>query len=266
MYWGSQLRKTEHTPEHIRGELEHIERALAWLGDNAEICPVILEEDSSPALREIYRNDHSSMLDALLLAMRTGTTFVSDDLWMRGLAASLRCPRTSWTHAVLRFASEASIIDGRRYVDMISRLIGFGQSYIGISGQDFLEALRMAPPGVALGATFEQLIRPLGGNAAEIISHCAVTVDLLKMLWADDGLSDKHRAATSLVMRRLLRTRHADYGAIFRNIRRAAGSNGLLHDFLDYWARGHFFPIHEITGGEPPPPKRQPRAWRRRRS
>ena len=69
--------------------MEHIEGAIHWLQANAEVCPVILGDDIPPALREIYINQHSPMMDALLLSMRTGTTYVTEDLWMRQLAASL---------------------------------------------------------------------------------------------------------------------------------------------------------------------------------
>ena len=47
---------------------------------------------------------------------------------------------------------------------MTADLIESGQSYIGVTGSDLLDALRMAPPGTAPGEVFERVIRPLGGK------------------------------------------------------------------------------------------------------
>jgi hypothetical protein len=83
-------------------------------------------------------------------------------------------------------------------------------------------------------------LRPLGGRYADPASHCRVAIEYLTEIWSKSTFSLGDCAATSHVLRALLKERTFDYKQILNTIDALLRRQHGLAVYLREWARGHF--------------------------
>ena len=92
------------------------------------------------------------------------------------------------------------------------------------------------------------------GPSAEPRFHVATALECLARLWSRDADCVDRKAASSLLLRRLLSFRHDDYGAILRAVILAVRPLPYLPEFTMAWARANFIPDETIwSAGRSPP-------------
>lgn len=239
----------ELAPEVVREWIEDIDRALAWLGAHATVCPLVVGDAIPAELRELISSGRTDIHDSLALAMQSGLLLVTDDRPLRELGYLLGHRRSSWTHFVLSAALERKRLDLDDYVRLTADLVDAGHDYIGVAGRDLARALLLdARSGNAPGRRFRSLSGTIGCRTAEPLSHIAAVVGCLSLLWDLREFSPHRKAATSLLMRQLLRWRHDDHGHIVRGMLQTFRGFPELSRFLLVWAQGHFIPAEKIWG------------------
>ena len=131
-----------------------------------------------------------------------------------------------------------------------------GHDYIDVSGVILDLALRLdARAGSAPGHLHRTLVRMIAGPGAEPQSQATV-LGFLARLWSRDADGVDRKAASSLLLRRLLSFRHDDYGAILRAVILAVRPLPYLPEFTMAWARANFIPDETIRSARRSPPGR----------
>ena len=252
----------QETPaEAAREAYDDLGRAIAWLEANAAIRPVVAGDGVPDALRKHLRLGRSDIFDALIIAMETGLLLVVDDMPIRAMGMMLGFDRSCWTQVALGTARDTGSLPAETYVRCMAHLIGAGHDYIGVSGDDLFAAAGLdAAEGPAPGRVFRALTNVIGGRKAEPVSHVRVVLEFLQKAWSDPSSRPHREATTSLLVRQLLRERHADYPILLRALMYSARRAPDLLKFLRQWAKGHFIPDEVLYGEEAPkgPPSSPP--------
>ncbi|HVK80243.1 MAG TPA: hypothetical protein VM915_06500, partial [Verrucomicrobiae bacterium] len=92
----------------------------------------------------------------------------------------------------------------------------------------------------APGRRLKGAFRCIGGQQADPASHIGAVLDCLEEIWSGAPDVPQVQAATSALLRQLIRERHRDYRAIIVALLQRARRNAVVHNFILGWARGHF--------------------------
>ena len=104
-----------------------------------------------------------------------------------------------------------------------------------------LKALELdSQSGAAPGRRFRLTCESLGGAAADPQSHCLTVAGFLHLLWTGRRMGLAEYAATSQVLRALLRGRTQDYREMLTRTYAAIYGRHDLEIYIRQWARGHF--------------------------
>lgn len=248
-YEGGKISLQEVPPATVAEWRDGTDRAVAWIEANAAVTSVVAADHLPAAFREHLRAGRGDTLDGIAAARQEGLLLVTDDLPTRELARSLGGVRSCWLHHVFGTVLAGRRIGAEQYVRWSAHMVEAGHNYIGVSGTVLALALRLdARAGPAPGRLFRTLVRMIGGSNAEPSSHVATALECLARLWSGDGTGVDRKAATSLLLRRLLNGRHGDYGAILRSVILAVRPLPNLLEFTIDWARGNFIPDKAIWG------------------
>lgn len=214
---------------------------IEWLSANATILAARPLADPPPALRRLAVARNARFFDDVFAASGTERLLLVDDLFTRQVGGLIGVRGTS-LQPVLMAARSQGILTETRYAKALTDLIGIGQTFISIDATTLRNVRQLdadgGEPGV--GRRFTTALRALGGRHADPASHCAVVIEYLSEIWSNSPISLGDCAATSSLLRALLRERTHDYAAILyaihAHLRRKHGFSTYLHD----WARGHF--------------------------
>ena len=234
----------------LEARFRSLARALEWIEGHAVVSPVLLDEASSPALRELLRTVPAGVFDAFVIARSANLLLITDDIFIRHLALSVEHRKACWLHAVLLAARERGRIAPEQFVRAVACLVLSGQFYIGVTSLDLLQAAAL-PDGFDEGSgPFVVLSTLLGGKTAEIVSHVTAASDFLRLAWRIsrpwDRLPDlgaRRPLATSILLKNLLRSRHDDHVEVMRVLIASAAWSPELQRFLRSWAQGHFIAV-----------------------
>lgn len=214
---------------------------IDWLAKNATILPARPLADPPPALRRLAVVRNARFFDDAFAASGAQRLLLVDDLFTRQVGGLIGVRGTS-LQPVLMAARARGILTETRYAMALTDLIGMGQTFISIDSVTLRAARQLDAEGGEHGAgrRFSLALRPLGGRHANPGSHCGVAVEYLTGVWSESPVSLDDYAATSHLLRALLKERTLDYKEILNTIsahlRRRPGFATYLHG----WARGHF--------------------------
>lgn len=156
---------TETTPDVIQTALEDLDRAIAWVEENATLCPVVASDELPAELREHLRSGSTDIFESLILAMMHKALLITDDLPTRQFGRALGFDQSSWLHQLLSVGVAQKCIDFEKLVRWSAQLVRLGHSYIGITGVVLERAVHLdAKSDEAPGSLFKALIRVIGGK------------------------------------------------------------------------------------------------------
>ena len=214
---------------------------IEWLDNNATVLPARPLADPPPALRRLAVARNARFFDDAFAASGAERLLLVDDLFARQVGGLIGVRGTS-LQPVLMAARARGILTDARYAKAVTDLIVIGQTFISIDAATLRGARQLDAEAGDNGAgrKFTAALRPLGGRHADPGSHCGVAIEYLNQIWSKTPVTLGDYAATSHLLRALLKDRTLDYQAILNTIhghlRRKPGFATYLHG----WARGHF--------------------------
>ncbi|USU05567.1 hypothetical protein NF699_02370 [Sphingomonadaceae bacterium OTU29LAMAA1] len=239
---GGRILHTETPAERMKELREDLSAALAWIRDNDASRPLVMGDDLPAAFRDLIQSGRTDMLDAVALALTSGTLLVCDDLALRGMHAAGGGKLSAWLHAILSEASARGRIASADFTQHTVDMIRAGQTHLGISGgmialgieQDCLESGRIGERARALAGR-------LGGREAEPLSHLQAACEAIDQLWSTNSVRPVCEPATGLILECLIRERD-DWRQLIGIVEGFASNLPGLQEYVRGWARGHFLP------------------------
>lgn len=232
---------SEISGDEIAAWMSETEGALNWLHDNAVILPVIAAEDLPEALKKQLGAGDMGLFDSLIIAVQNDLLFVTDDLAIRAIDKMIRGPKSAWSHLIFWAAQKKGIIDFQRYLSLASSLIRMRQTYLGVTSEELIEALKIdEAQGGAPGEIFRAFATQIGGKIAEPVSHVDVCITCIAYLWTGPTKIKNYKAATGLLLERVISEREKDYKSILKTIAVTARSFGNFIEYFGAWFKGHF--------------------------
>jgi hypothetical protein len=183
----------------------------------------------------------AKLFDDIFAAGGAGRLFVAEDLVTRQLANEMGVAGT-WLQPVLMAAKKRRLLDVADYARVLCDLSEIGEDFISVDGEALLAAYKIDCDAgeAAPGRRLRGVMRCIGGAKADAVSHADAVAGFLTALWRDRSLVAQRQAATSAILRQLLRDRTRDYQHILVYLAKKFSSNGALAEYLDGWAFGHF--------------------------
>ncbi|USI73921.1 tetratricopeptide repeat protein [Sphingomonas morindae] len=239
---GGRILHTETPAERMKELRDDLFAALAWIGDNDASRPLVMGDDLPAAFRDLIQSGRTDMLDAVALALTSGTLLVCDDLALRGMHAAGGGKLSAWLHAVLSEASARGRIGSTDFTQHTVDMIRAGHTHLGISGgmialgieQDCLQSGRLGDRARALAGR-------LGGKEAEPLSHLQAACEAIGQLWSTGSVRTVREPATGLILERLIRERE-DWRRLIGVVEGFASNIPGLQEYIRGWSRGHFLP------------------------
>ncbi|RWE64146.1 hypothetical protein [Mesorhizobium sp.] len=245
-YDNGRIAATEVAPEIVKSWLEDIDKAIAWVEANANVCPLLLTNDLPKDLIEFLQGGRSDIFDSVGLAIQNKHLLVSDDRPIREFAHIMGWSRSAWLHQVFGVAAESGLIDFDTLIRWSADLVDSGHTYIGVSGIALARAFRLdAAEGQVPGYLYRTLCKVIGGRGAEPKSQVLAVLQCLRDLWSDGSTYPFRQAATGLLLEHLIKER-SDYVTLLRTIQRHVQDLPFLIDYLARWVRGHFLPTDTL--------------------
>lgn len=237
--------------ELIVAQREDVDRAIAWIEANAEVLPIVANEDLPIALRQHLRTGQSDLFDSLILAVQMDLLLVTDDLPTREFGRILCDVKGTWLYPIFGVAVDWKHIDADTYIRWSAALIESGQGYLGISGAALAHAARMdGQHSEYPGPLFKALSMMIGGRSAEPSSHVVACVICLRHLWSARATMPYRQPLTGYLLRQLLRERVEDYKMLLRDLLVEVADIPDLSGYIRDWVRGHF--IFNLARGDSP--------------
>ncbi len=239
-YEDGKLVLQEVPPEIVQGWLEKQEAEIAWLEANATICPILLDENVPPMLRDHVRTSKTDILDALTVSVQQGLLFMSDDLPTRQFRQVFAGDAGAPLQAVLTVACTKNMLDVRRYTQLTADLIQLGCDHAAVNHTLLLAGLDIdLDTGQAPGPTFKALIRMLGGKKADPASHVLATAQFLAQLWRHTRYDECRLQASSLILARVIFQR-PDFKVMLRSLMDLLVRMPRAVAYSRDWCIGHF--------------------------
>jgi cellulose synthase operon protein C len=242
-YHDGKMAITEVAPDAVQGWLAEVDRAIEWARTNAVVCPLIVPEKTPEVLRDFLRGI-PQIFDSLVLAMQKDFLLITDDLPTRDFGRHFGFAQSAWLQPVFMVAGNKHKIDFDTYVKWTAHLISVGYNYVCVSGGVLIRATSIDLEGSECpGYYVKQIVKMIGGTAAEPESHIRVVVEFLRHVWNDSSTLGYREQTTSLLLENLIRERTADYRRILRTIIWVVPDIPTLTKYLTGWLRGHFIDL-----------------------
>lgn len=182
----------------------------------------------------------ASFFGEIYAASGTGRLLLVDDLFTRQVGKQMSVSG-AWLQPVLMIARVEGLMSAPDYAKAITDMIGAGMAFISVDPQTLMAAYALDREAGETGAgrRLDLAARSLGGRNADIVSHCRVAIEFLRVLWSGNRREFSKFAATSQVLRRLISERTNDYPAILNAVDHSIGGSR-FSEYLHGWARGHF--------------------------
>jgi hypothetical protein len=232
----------ERSREELAKSRAIIESDVRWLTANADVVPALPLQDPPAIFRRLGTVKGGRFFDEVFAASGSKRLLVVDDLFTRQVAGLLGTPAT-WLQPILMVARNRKIITLEQYAKAIADLAGIGQSFISVDSAMLIAAreLDRQNQSTGLGRRFKDATRLIGGKNADPSSHCRVVFDFLNQLWSkNEELNLDDYAATSHLLRELLKDRTNDYRRMLFSLDQSFGHLPALREYLRAWVRGHF--------------------------
>jgi len=231
----------ETSADLINQVADDVGAAIDWLETSADIAPVVIAETLHPSIADVVKSDRTRMFDAIAVAHERNLLLISDDRALRQAALATQDVPSGWSNQVYRIALARGHIDLSTYTRWAASLVDAGHNYIGVNGATIVEALRLDLEETgAVGRYYSRLAGRLGGANAEQGSHIEASVESLVGIWNAEELFNVRQAATSILLRNLLRERHEDYHEIFVGLFKRLSEFRAIQEYMRGWAKGHF--------------------------
>lgn len=167
-YVAGKLATHEVAPEIVKEWRDDIDSAIAWVENQATVCPLIAREDLPSGLREHLRAGQSDIFDSLIIAKQADLLLVTDDLPTREFSRVFTGTGGTWLHQVFWMALDRNLINLDTFVRWTAYLVNAGHDYISVTGEMLVRALRLdAEAGESPGFLFKTLSNVIGGKSAD---------------------------------------------------------------------------------------------------
>ena len=179
--------------------------------------------------------------DDVFVASGAGRLLLVDNLFTRQVGGLIGAHGTS-LQPVLMAARARRIVTEVPYTKALTDLIRMGQTFISIDAATLRAARQLDEEAGenAAGRRFTAALKPLGGRHADPGSHRRIAIEYITEIWSNSPVGLGDRAATSHLLRALLKERTLDYKAILNTVHAHLRRKPAFAAYLQAWARWQF--------------------------
>jgi len=232
--------------DDIKATVAHLVEIRQRLIAETTVQPVLLPDNLSSEAAGLMQKIGSAPLLPIYMAQQKSLPLLSDDAIYRLFAKQTFAVDGVWMQAALIAASRAPLLTAAQYREALIGLAAHRHDHVAICTPDLLYAYH-ADSDATL-PRFTKLAGRLGGPSADMHSHANVVIGALSAIW--DGPPDdsvKRAAATSVVLRSVIRGRRSDYADCLGYIAACSRSNEALIQHISGFITGHFLPHGPIN-------------------
>jgi cellulose synthase operon protein C len=252
-YDGDQAVRHVLTPEDNAQQLQNLDRLIANMREYCEVMP--LEGGNEPETETIVQMGLGDLLEPIRLAHRHNMPLLSDDLHYRQLAAMLGVPRSAWLQAVGLDLLDQSLMTRHDYALLAARLANRRHGFVTTDAETLLELMELESDEEDYA--FKILAGNVGGQNADLRSHCEVVIEFAARVWLSPCASWRQGRAIGRLLENLLKARGEQAGVLLdfiddRLARHRPSLNersDLARDYLRGWRRGHFMDARPSQSG-----------------
>lgn len=240
-FQGEQAVRQVHSPEDTARRTAMFTVTIDALRSHCEVLPVDGSDDPTLA-GLVHREVVEGMLDPMLLARQMDRLLLSDDLHYRQLARGQQVNDSAWLQAAARAMLSEGTLARDAYALCAARLASLRHGHVSLDGDTLLQLLGHADGQVLTGAAAVYI----GGQRAEMVSHCFVVADFMNRAWGSGVPSWRAGRAAGTLIARLISGREDwwDILSLLGGMFSRAGGRGARPDlsraYLRDWIRGHF--------------------------
>lgn len=233
--------RQEFTPEEMARSAALIGEGSDVLARELEILPAVAPSEPSKLETAILDLADHGVLDPAYVGVSEDLLLLSEDLQYRNLAYALYRKPNAWLQAALMLAADTRKMTGEAYSRAVTGLAIQKHNLVSVNAATLL-AIASADDTDGL-QKFKAIAESIGGPAADLESHFAVSWGFLNAIWTTDLPLLRRSAASSAILERLvpLLAKHDQLNDAYRAMLNDA--RPLLRDHLIRWSRGHFLHI-----------------------
>jgi hypothetical protein len=253
-YDGDQAVRHVLTPEDNAQQLQNLDRLIANMREYCEVMP--LEGGNEPETETIEQMGLGDLLEPIRLAHRYKMPLLSDDLHYRQLAALLGVPRSAWLQAVGLDLLDQSLLTRHDYALLAARLANRRHGFVTTDAETLLELLGLENDDEDYA--FNILASNVGGQNADLRSHCEVVIEFAARVWSRPCASWRQGRAIGRLLENLLKGR-GEQAAILLDFfdqqlasRRPTldGRSDLGRTYMREWRAGHFIDARPVLSSK----------------
>lgn len=218
--------------------------ALGGLRDQVtEYCTlsaVLVPDETSEDVDRLLEVGGEHLLDAAFLSAEKVVPLLSEDLRYRQWTQKLLDrPPGLWLQALLMEMLEAGVMPLADYADAVVGLAARRHGHVSVTGEILHEICRRDTDKLP---RLREVLRFIGNHNADMLSHTAVTLRFIELLWRmrSEVSQLRRRAATGAILEALLSHRREDWRVWLSAILKAVRKGSALGEYLADWMRGHF--------------------------
>lgn len=263
-YW-----REETTDEVRRARIAALEGIRDQVAASCSVSVVLVPDETSEMVDGLLELGGEHLLDAAFLSAEKVVPLLSEDLRSRQWARTLLERPGLWLQALLMEMLEAGAMPLGDYADAVVGLAARRHGHVSLTGDILYEVCRRDTDRLP---RLREALRFIGNPPAEMVSHTAVTLRFIDLIWRRRSeISDlRRRAATGAILEALISHRKECWPFWLNEIAKAVRKGSALGEYLVGWMRGHFLmpgpvaPTAGIAKGRARPTRPRRRKPRRR--
>lgn len=227
--------------------------ALEGLRDQVmAICTlsvVLVPDETSGIIDQLLELGGDQLLDAAFLSAEKVVPLLSEDLRYRQWAQQTLQRPGLWLQALLMEMVEAGAMALSEYADAVVGLAARRHGHVSLTSEILYDICNRDTDKLP---RLREVLRFIGNPNAEMLSHTAVTLRFIDMLWSkSSNVSQfRRRAATGAVLRALISHRREDWIVWLNKVSRVIRNGSALGSYFLGWMQGHFL-LPELAGKTP---------------
>ncbi|OUR78422.1 hypothetical protein A9Q83_07770 [Alphaproteobacteria bacterium 46_93_T64] len=234
-----QIVMMETSEEEVNAKLEMMRADLRWLQTKCSLLQAVAKIDPPDSVIRLRQEAGGRFLDDIFAADGSDRVLISEDLHLRSWAEGLFGVRGAWLQALLVYLEGQERISVETVVKGTLQLQNLGQDALSTNVYRFLMAAEMMADGEISEEEFSRYSSLLGQKGAEMASHIAVSVNIIKALWSTGSLTSVREKATGIVLQNLTRLQGENTRAVLDKVQ-TLPRNTAASQYISKWRVGHF--------------------------
>ena len=237
-----QFYRHEVTDEFVASQVAALRAIKDAILANCEVVNSLLPNDLSDLALQILNLFGGHSLDSVYLARSEKMILLSDDLRYREIARmDVRVPGL-WLQTALSAALQANAVERPKVTEAYVRLAARRHDHVRLDSRTLRDVYDRC--GDSDLREFDVITDFIGGRQADMRSHTMVTGQFLAGLWNEPVIVLKAKAATGLLLNKLLRHRQREWFVWLALLLFISG-NAFVR-YVEDWLKGHFLPTRPV--------------------